>query len=162
MIAVNIVGLTLVAQQAFPLLKQTPRATVVNLCSASSIHGVPLLAVYRASKFTVNGLTESLNIEWAQHDIRVTAAKPPIVNTATGYQLNPRLTRKFGIDMSPQDVARVILRAVVGGRSGYVIGASARLRAWLDTCLPAALHRGLVRYLTGCSCRNPAITIPAI
>jgi short-subunit dehydrogenase len=44
-------------------LKQTPGAAVVNLCSALSIYGIPLLAVYSASKFYVNGLTEALNIE---------------------------------------------------------------------------------------------------
>ena len=37
MIDVNVRGLTTVAQQAFSLLKQTPNATMVNLCSVSSV-----------------------------------------------------------------------------------------------------------------------------
>ena len=40
-IRVNVLGLTKVAQLAFPLLKDTPNSTMLNLCSVSSVHGVP-------------------------------------------------------------------------------------------------------------------------
>ena len=147
-IDVNIKGLTHVAQAAFPLLSQTPNATLVNLCSVSSIHGIPLLAVYSASKFYVNGLTEALNIEWAEHGIRVTAVKPPVVNTAMGHQLDPRLTEKMAMDMEPAHVAEAIQMAVDGRRIGYVLGTSARLWSWIDKLLPESGRRALVRYLT--------------
>jgi NAD(P)-dependent dehydrogenase (short-subunit alcohol dehydrogenase family) len=148
MIEVNIKGLTNVAQAAFPLLKKTPGATLVNLCSVSSIHGIPLLAVYSASKFYVNGLTEALHIEWAPHDIRVTSVKPPVVNTAMGHQLDPKLTQKMAMDMEPEHVAEAIQLAVEGSRVGYILGTSARLWAWLDKFLPQSGRRRLVRYLT--------------
>ena len=148
-IDVNVKGLTSVAQAAFPLLKQTPGATVVNLCSASSIHGIPLLAVYSASKFYVNGLTEALHIEWAPHDIRVTSVKPPVINTAMGHQLNPQLTSKMGINMQPEHVAEAIQLAVEGNRAGYILGTSTKLWGWLDRLLPESGRRALTRYLTG-------------
>lgn len=66
MIAVNVGGLTRVAHAAFELLRQTPGSTLVNLCSVSSVLQVPLLAVYSATKFYVNGLTEALHIEWGE------------------------------------------------------------------------------------------------
>ena len=147
-IDVNVKGLTQVAQAAFPLLKQTPNATLVNLCSVSSIHGIPLLAVYSASKFYVNGLTEALNIEWAEHGIRVTSVKPPVVNTAMGHQLDPRLTEKMAANMEPPHVAEAIQMAVDGRRIGYVLGTSARLWSWIDRFLPGSGRRKLVRYLT--------------
>ena len=148
-VEVNIKGLTNVAQAAFPLLQQTPGATLVNLCSASSIHGVPKLAVYSASKYYVNGLTEALNIEWAQHDIRVTAVKPPVVNTAMGHQLDDTTTKKLGINMQPEHVAEAIQIAVEGSRIGYILGTSTKMWGWLDKFLPEAGRRALVRYLTG-------------
>ena len=55
-----------------------------------SIHGIPLLAVYSASKFYVDGFTQALNLEWEEHDIFVTSVKPPVINTAMGHQLDPR------------------------------------------------------------------------
>ena len=149
MIDINIKGLTSVAQAAFPLLKQTPGAAMVNLCSASSIHGLPLLAVYSASKFYVNGLTEALHIEWAPHDIRVTSVKPPLVNTAMGHSLRPELMTKLSVDMQPEYVAEAIDMAVSGKRMGYALGTSTRLWSFADKLLPESGRRWLVRHLTG-------------
>lgn len=149
MVDVNVRGLTHVAQAAFPLLKQTPGSALVNLCSVSSVHGIPLLAVYSASKFYVNGLTEALHIEWAPYDIRVTSVKPPIVNTAMGHQLDPRLTQKLGVDMEPDHVAEAVQMAAEGKRVGYLLGTSARLWGWVDKLLPEPGRRRLVRYLSG-------------
>ncbi len=146
---VNVKGVTNVAHAAFELLKQTPGACVVNLCSLSSVHGVPLLAVYSASKFYVNGLTEALHLEWAQYDIRVTSVKPPVVNTAMGHQLDPRLTQRLSSDMEPEHVAEAIQLAVQGNRMGYLLGTSGKLWGFLDKHLPEAGRRWLTRYLTG-------------
>ena len=121
----------------------------MNLCSVSSIHGIPLLAVYSASKFYVNGLTEALHIEWQPHDIRVTSVKPPVVNTAMGHQLDAKLTEKMAMNMEPEHVAEAIQMAVEGRRIGYVLGTSARLWGRLDRLLPESGRRWLVRYLTG-------------
>ena len=148
-IDVNVKGLTHVAQAAFPLLKQTPGSTLVNLCSVSSVHGIPLLAVYSASKFYVNGLTEALHIEWAPYDIRVTSVKPPIVNTAMGHQLDPKLTQKLGVNMEPDHVAEAVQMAAEGKRIGYLLGTSARLWGWVDRFLPEPGRRSFARYLSG-------------
>jgi NAD(P)-dependent dehydrogenase (short-subunit alcohol dehydrogenase family) len=148
MVDVNIRGLTHVAQAAFPLLKQTPGATLVNLCSVSSVHGLPLLAVYSASKFYVDGLTEALHVEWARYGIRVTSVKPPLVNTAMGHSVRPELMTKFSVDMQPEHVAEAIQLAAEGKRIGYILGSSAKLWGWLDKFLPESGRRSLVRYLT--------------
>ncbi|MEH6581240.1 MAG: SDR family oxidoreductase [Halioglobus sp.] len=147
MVDINVKGLTNVAQAAFPLLRDTPGATLINLCSVSSVHGIPLLAVYGASKFYVNGLTEALNLEWAAYDIRVTSVKPPIVNTAMGHQLDPKLTKKLSADMEPQDVAEAIQVALEGKRSSYLLGTIARLWSLADKLLPDSGRRWLVRHL---------------
>lgn len=145
---INVKGLTRVAQMAFPLLKQTPGACLVNLCSVSSVHGVPLLAVYSASKFYVNGLTEALHIEWAEHDIRVTSVKPPIVNTAMGHSLDSQLMQRFAVDMEPEHVAEAIQLAVEGNRMGYLLGTTGKVWGFVDKYLPEKGRRRLTRYLT--------------
>ena len=146
---VNIRGATHVAQAAFGLLEQTPGSTLVNLCSVSSVHAVPLLAVYSASKYYIDGLTAALNIEWAPHDIRVTCVKPPAINTAMGHQLDPTTIDKLGINMEPEQVAESIQNAVDGRRVSYILGTSARLWSILDKFLPESGRRALVRYLAG-------------
>ena len=147
-IAVNVGGLTRVAQAAFPLLQQTPGSTLVNLCSVSSVHGIPALAVYSASKFYVNGLTEALHIEWAKYGIRVTSVKPPLVNTAMGHAVDALQVGRFRVDMQPEHVAEAIELAISGKRIGYLLGTSSKVWGWLDKLLPEAGRRALTRYLT--------------
>lgn len=149
MIDVNVKGLTQVAQVAFPLLKQTANSTLVNLCSVSSVHGIPQLAVYSASKFYVNGLTEALNIEWAEHGIHVTSVKPPIVNTPLGHAVVPELTQKMAVALQPEDVAKAVEAAVTGKRVGYLLGGKAKLWALIDKYLPEFGRRGVTRWLSG-------------
>ncbi|MFT4824568.1 MAG: NAD(P)-dependent dehydrogenase (short-subunit alcohol dehydrogenase family) [Halioglobus sp.] len=149
MIDVNVKGFTHVAQAGFPWLKSTSGAVMVNLCSASSIHGIPGLAVYSSSKFYVNGLTQALNIEWAEHDIRVTCVKPPVVNTAMGNMLRAETAHKNTSDMQPEEVAQAIQNAVEGKRVGYVLGTSTGIWALLDKLLPESARRKLTLYLVG-------------
>ena len=149
MIDVNITGATHTLQQAFPMLKQTPGATVVNLCSASSIHGIPRLAVYSASKFYVDGLTEALHLEWHEHDIRVTCVKPPVINTAMGHSVAQELPQKLSINLTPADVATLIQTAAEGRAASYTMGAASKLWYWLDKLLPNFLRHPLCRYISG-------------
>ncbi|MEM6605276.1 MAG: SDR family NAD(P)-dependent oxidoreductase [Pseudomonadota bacterium] len=147
MISVNIRGLTQVSQLAFPLLRDTPNSTVINLCSASSIHGIPLLAVYSASKFYVDGLTQALSIEWAEHDIHVTCLKPPAINTSMGHALDEKHKKKMPITMEPEAVAAAALAAVSSRRPHHILGFNPKAWFVLDRLLPARWGRGLTRFL---------------
>jgi len=149
MVRVNVLGLTHVAQAAFPLLRDTADSTLLNLCSVSSVHGVPLLAVYSASKFYVNGLTQALAIEWAEHDIRVLSIKPPFVGTAMVEGMPAQLMKSFTVDLTPEQVADAIMHALQGSRDSYLLGAQARALGFLAKILPASLSRRIVKFVTG-------------
>ena len=84
MIDINVKGFTNVAQIAHQYLKGTENSAMINLCSASSIYGIPYLGVYSATKHYVSGLSEALSIEWEVDDIRVISIKPPILNNRMG------------------------------------------------------------------------------
>jgi len=148
-IGVNVLGLTNVAQLAFPYLKDTPDATLVNMCSVSSVYGVPLLAVYSASKFYVNGLTQALGIEWAAHGIRVLSIKPPFVGTAMVEDMPDQLMKTFTVDLTPDQVADSIVTALNGSGRSYLLGWKARALGRLSRYLPDALGRRVVMHITG-------------
>ncbi|MCW8873958.1 MAG: SDR family oxidoreductase [Xanthomonadales bacterium] len=149
MVRVNVLGLTQVAQAAFPLLRDTADSTLLNLCSVSSVHGVPLLAVYSASKFYVNGLTQALSIEWAEHGIRVLSIKPPFVGTTMVAGMPAQLMKSFTVDLTPEQVADAIMHALAGSRDSYLLGGKARALGFLAKVLPASLGRRIVRLVTG-------------
>jgi len=148
-IQVNIRGLTNVAELAFPWLQQSPHSTLVNMCSVSSVHGVPQLAVYSASKFYVNGLTQALNIEWAEHGIRVLAIKPPFVKTGMVDDMPEQLMKTFTVDMVPGQVADAVMAALQGSGESYLLGWKAKVWGAMDKYLPRALGRRLAKRLTG-------------
>lgn len=149
MIRVNVLGLTQVAQLAFPLLKNTPNSTLLNICSVSSVYGVPLLAVYSASKFYVNGLTQALSIEWAEHDIRVLSIKPPFVRTAMIKGIPEQLMKSLTVDYAPEQIADEIMRALAGSGESYLLGWKSKSLGVFAKLLPAPIARRVVKYVTG-------------
>ncbi|MEL6473647.1 MAG: SDR family oxidoreductase [Pseudomonadota bacterium] len=78
---VNIKGVVNGVYAALPLLKQTRGARIVNTASTAGIVGSPQLAVYSATKFAVRGLTEALDAEFRDLDIRVTSLMPWFIDT---------------------------------------------------------------------------------
>jgi NAD(P)-dependent dehydrogenase (short-subunit alcohol dehydrogenase family) len=120
-LSVNAAGVALCTHAAFPLLQRSAQAgrkpTVVNLSSASAIHGIPGLAVYAATKFLVRGLTEALAIEWAPHGIAVRDVMPLFVETpmaTIGCADNP-FHAAFGSNLSADAVAEQVYRAAHDG-----------------------------------------------
>jgi NAD(P)-dependent dehydrogenase (short-subunit alcohol dehydrogenase family) len=148
-IQVNVQGLTNVAQLAFPWLRDTPDSTLLNLCSVSSVHGVPLLAVYSASKFYVNGLTQALGIEWAEHGIRVLSIKPPFVSTTMVDGMPGQLMKTFTVDLSPEQVADAIMSALAGSGFSYLLTWKGKMLGFLARVLPTSLARRIVMKVTG-------------
>jgi NAD(P)-dependent dehydrogenase (short-subunit alcohol dehydrogenase family) len=109
---VNVKGVINGCHLAHPFLKETPGAHVVNLCSASAVYGQPELATYSATKFAVRGLTEALDLEWADDDIRVRAVWPLFVATAMTEDMDTASTRSLGIRLTAADVAAEVYDVV--------------------------------------------------
>lgn len=111
-IEVNVKGVVNGLHAAFPYLKNTPGAVVVNLASASAIYGQAELANYSATKFFVRAITEALNLEWGRHGIRVIDMWPLYVNTAMTKDVKTGTTQSLGIRLTAQDIANDIVAAV--------------------------------------------------
>lgn len=113
-IEVNVIGLLNVLHAAFPYLRGTPGAQVVNMSSASAVFGTPDFASYSASKHAVRAMTEALSIEWERHGIRVTDLMPPFVKTGMvqANQQNSRLFDRLGTNLAAEDVAGAVWQLV--------------------------------------------------
>jgi short-subunit dehydrogenase len=68
------------------------------------------LATYSASKFAIRGLTEALEQEWADDDIRVCAVWPLFVDTGMVDGVDTGSTRTLGVSLTAEDVAEAILK----------------------------------------------------
>lgn len=149
MVDVNVTGLTLVSCAAHPLLKATEGAMVINLCSASSIHGIPLLAVYSATKFYVDGITQALNLEWEGDDIYVTCIKPPVIDTEMGRSLDPRHIENMTWEMKHSAVASAVFGLTQRRELHHILGSSTRTWHRLSRFFGMGVSRWLTRRMVG-------------
>ena len=79
---VNLNGVIYGARAAHPYLKAAaPDSCLVNTCSAAGIYGQSGMTIYCASKFGVRAITESLDIEWDEDEIKVTDVMPGYIDT---------------------------------------------------------------------------------
>ena len=78
---VNVVGTARVSRAAWPFLRASPHAAVVNTSSIASTAGLPQRAVYSASKGAVSALTRAMAADGMADGIRVNAVNPGTADT---------------------------------------------------------------------------------
>ena len=79
-VEVNLLGVLHMSQAMLPHL-QKGKGVIVNISSCTAFAGTAGLAVYGASKAGLNGLTESLAVEYAERGVRVVGVAPALVRT---------------------------------------------------------------------------------
>ena len=154
MIAVNVQGLLEVAHRAFPLLRDTPGARLINLSSASAIYGIPEMASYGATKQFVRGLSEALDVEWRRHDIAVCDVMPMFVATALLTNTAKATSMgRLGVHLEAEDVAKVVFAAAhARGRRARVhwpVGLQTKLAMAAKRVSPSWLDRAFMAWMTG-------------
>ena len=75
MVATNLVGPLRVTRLALPMLR-VHNGRIVNVSSLAGAFGLPLYSVYCATKFALEGLSESLRNELIGVDVRVVTVRP--------------------------------------------------------------------------------------
>ena len=78
---VNVVGTARVSRAAWPALRASAHAAVVNTCSVAATAGLPQRAVYSASKGAVAALTRAMAADGMPDGIRVNAVNPGTADT---------------------------------------------------------------------------------
>ena len=132
-----------------PLLRATPHSCILNTASAAGIYGAAGLAVYSATKFAVRGLTEALDIEFADEGIRVRDIMPSFINTplldqtvsGTNQSTRERVIAA-GLEFTPVEVvAQAAWDAVHGTKVHTVVGKTAKKLAFAAKWMPGRLSK---------------------
>ncbi|MCT4631898.1 MAG: SDR family oxidoreductase [Firmicutes bacterium] len=76
----NVFGPVRVIKASLPHLRKNG-GVIVNVSSIAGLVGAPMMSLYSASKFAVDGLTESLAFELNEFDIKVKSVAPGGFNT---------------------------------------------------------------------------------
>lgn len=151
LIDINLKGTMYLTHYAYPLLRDTPGARVINLGSASALHGNPELVAYSLTKRAVNSFTESLDIAWAKDDIKVCDINPMYARTklATSVRAELRKLPDTGIKLTADDVAKVIFAARKSSKVHHYVGKDAKVFSAMGGLLPFRLRRFVLKKVIG-------------
>lgn len=122
MVDVNVKGAIYAVRAALPHLIVSEAADVVMLASEAGRRGLPLEAVYCASKFAQVGLTRALDHELRPQGVRCTNVCPGGVATdfAMGRGRTKDMPELEGM-MAPEDVAEVVIFVLTRPRNHRVL-----------------------------------------
>lgn len=164
----NFFGLVRTTKAFLPRMREVGAGTIVNLSSISGVVGSPALSSYHASKWAVEGWSESLRHEVARFGVRVVLVEPGAYRTdifersrrmaarsadpsSPYFGLTKKMTAYFEGDVianasDPVTVAKLIVEVArsAGPSLRYPVGFDARLTILMRKLLPANLFLWLV------------------
>lgn len=173
---VNLVGQMAVVQAFLPLLREG-RGRILQVSSALGLFAMPLSGPYAASKYAIEGLTDSLRRELRPQGIPVSLVEPGSVASAIWKKIDTQvvnLSRSMpqeahalygGIEdrvqglwkgmeaaaMPAEKAARVMLRALEARRPAirYRVGKEPRFLALVSRWIPASIVDGVLGLYLG-------------
>jgi short-subunit dehydrogenase len=82
---VNFFGTLKLIQSVLPIMRNQKKGSIINISSIGGLMGLPFQGIYSASKFALEGLSESLRLEVKKFGINVVLVEPgdfctPITN----------------------------------------------------------------------------------
>jgi len=167
-IDINLTGVIRMTNAVLPHMRDAGRGRIVNISSVLGVIPAPFMALYAATKFAVEGYSESLDHEVRTHGIRVSLVEPGY--TKTGFEANTRwgdgplpayerqrasvrtvLAEAMRTADAPEVVADVVLTAatVANPKVRYTAGRTARAASLLRRLAPASVFDAQIRKLNG-------------
>ena len=161
----NFFGHVALTKAVLPIMRQQGSGHIIMVSSISGLHGAFSVSSYAASKFALEGWSESLRLEVNALGIKVVLVEPGAYKTdiwdrnahvvekaLDGSSPNRERGAKFkervqGIPKrDPIEVARLIARIAQdpNPRLRYLVGADAHIQLWLKRLLPWKWHEKLI------------------
>lgn len=146
-VGVNLAGVIATTHAFLPEIIASPAGHVVNIASAAAVVALPMATSYAASKWAVLGFSDSLLEELRMQGHRhvgVTTVCPAFISTGLFDGAQPaRLTGW----LTPDHVARRVVRAVEKGQEFVMLPWRARAMYWLCAGWPRRGYRAVCRGL---------------
>ncbi|HYL14777.1 MAG TPA: SDR family oxidoreductase [Terriglobales bacterium] len=164
----NFFGHVMMTKAVLPTMRQQRSGHIIMVSSISGLHGAFSISSYSASKFALEGWSESLRMELNSLGIKVVLVEPGSYETDI-WTRNARIARKTldgtspnrdrghkmrdRIQALPKRDPMIVARAIVriaqdpNPRLRYVLGPDAHIQLWLKRVLPWKWHEKFVARL---------------
>jgi NAD(P)-dependent dehydrogenase (short-subunit alcohol dehydrogenase family) len=174
---VNVTGVLRSTQAMLPLIRQGDRGRIVNISSIGGRVAAPMVGPYAASKFAVEGLSDSLRRELRPWSIHVALIEPGAVATpiwdksiAAGDQIRaespPEAEELYGEvieairkqahknaveGVPPQEVAEAVAHALTADKpkTRYLVGRDAKMRGPMAKLMPDRMMDAAIARVLG-------------
>ncbi len=113
----NVLGLMNVCRAILPYFREQKRGTIVNVASMGGRLTFPLYSIYHASKWAVEGFSESLQYEVKDFGIRIKIIEPGPIKTDF-YERSMSISKKEGLTAYDNFVARAMPNMQKAGETG--------------------------------------------
>lgn len=146
----NFFSLVEMTRLALPVLRQGNRPIVVNTSSILGHRGIPFSSEYCASKFAVQGFSESIRAEFTRLGIDVLVVSPGTTETEFFDSVIDSTAKPKWPEHKPvtaAEVARQTVRAIRAGRHEIIPNAWGRVLCWLNRLSPRLVDRLMARYV---------------
>jgi NAD(P)-dependent dehydrogenase (short-subunit alcohol dehydrogenase family) len=165
--ATNVLGLMAVTRALLPHFRSRRQGVIVNVSSVGGRMAFPLYSPYHATKWAVNGFSDSLQYELRPLNIKVKVIEPGPIKTdfydrsitvaqqpgltdydAYAQKVMPQMNKSGSTGSPPTVTAAAIYRASTDGswRLRYPAGGNAGMLLTLRKLLPDALFQGFIRW----------------
>lgn len=123
----NLNGVFLCSREALKIMRPQGRGSIINISSEQGKRGDPLRGPYCASKFGVEGLTQSMARENASYGVRINALDP---GGRVAVERQRQKPSNKGQKMLSPDVIRPCAVYLASNESSNVTGQSLNAREW--------------------------------
>jgi len=140
----------LASQLAIPIMKAQGGGHIINVSSVVGRRGLPLSGIYCATKFALQGISESLRLEVREAGIAVTLVNPAATHSEFGEHVRyGKVKHRFkptGHIQTAEQVAEAILRCIRTPKLEVYPNRISRLVTWISALSPAIMDRILMNY----------------
>lgn len=165
----NIFGLMSLTRVLLPSIKLSSHGKIINVSSVLGRFGTPFNGAYVASKFALEGLSESLRIELSPFNVGVTVVEPGLFDTnfsknqvdgtfpseskspydeyIKGYRGRKNTYSRPG---NPEQVAKAIEKIIDSKhpKFRYIVGKDAKIALVLKNIIPEKIFAYFLRRIT--------------
>jgi short-subunit dehydrogenase len=139
------------SQLAIPIMRSQGSGHIINVSSVAGKRGLPLSGIYCATKFALNGISETLRLELTASGIDVSIINPAA--TYSEFQEHIRQGDVFGKFKSighvqrAEEVADAIVRCIKRPVAEVYPYRKGRILAWVNAIAPSLVDKIMARYL---------------
>jgi short-subunit dehydrogenase len=132
-----------------PIMRAQGGGHIINISSIAGRRGLPLSGIYSATKFALNGISESLRVEVKDAGIDVTIVNPAATRTDFGDNVRRvDVAAKFkslGHVQSAEEVAAAVVRCMKRPKPEVFPYGVSRVLVWANAFSPALVDRIMTR-----------------